>query len=126
MTRERRASSFTHLLREQGNWSRFAFVKEKLANRPSVADNEPKACEPTRFLAPAVVETAHESAYPALFNSVKKDLPSLPGGASFVVGRSETADLVVLDVTCSRQQLLFIGLMGQSSRRDEVSSGGES
>ena len=43
-------------------------------------------------------------AYPALYNSTNKDLHSLSAGASFVVGRSETADLVVLDVTCSRQQ----------------------
>jgi ABC transport system ATP-binding/permease protein len=52
-------------------------------------------------------------AYPALYNSANKDLHSLSGGASFVVGRSETADLVVLDPTCSRQQFRIVRADGK-------------
>jgi ABC-type multidrug transport system ATPase subunit len=51
--------------------------------------------------------------YPALYDAVHKNLHSLLGTASFVVGRSETADLTVLDLTCSRQQFRIVRVDGQ-------------
>ncbi len=44
------------------------------------------------------------SSYPALFELGNKKLHALLGNASFVIGRSETADVTVLDLSCSRQQ----------------------
>jgi ABC-type multidrug transport system ATPase subunit/pSer/pThr/pTyr-binding forkhead associated (FHA) protein len=54
-----------------------------------------------------------QPAYPALYDAVNKNLHSLLGTASFVVGRSETADLTVLDLTCSRQQFRIVRADGQ-------------
>src|SRR4051794_15462773 len=51
--------------------------------------------------------------YPALYDSTKQQLHSVFGAASFVVGRSETADLTVLDVTCSRQQFRIVRTEGR-------------
>ncbi len=48
------------------------------------------------------------STYPALYERENKKLHTLLGSASFVVGRSETADLTVLDPTCSRQQFRIV------------------
>src|SRR3989442_15810195 len=52
-------------------------------------------------------------AYPALYEPASKSVHSLLGIASFVVGRSETADLTVLDLTCSRQQFRIVRADGQ-------------
>lgn len=49
-----------------------------------------------------------KTSYPALFDSENNSLHSLLGSASFVIGRSETADLIVLDPGCSRQQFRII------------------
>jgi ABC-type multidrug transport system ATPase subunit/pSer/pThr/pTyr-binding forkhead associated (FHA) protein len=54
-----------------------------------------------------------QPAYPALYDPAGKKLYSLLGTASFVVGRSETADLTVLDVTCSRQQFRIVRAEGR-------------
>jgi ABC transport system ATP-binding/permease protein len=51
--------------------------------------------------------------YPALYDVANKTLHSLLGTPSFVVGRSETADLTVLDLTCSRQQFRIVRSEGQ-------------
>jgi ABC-type multidrug transport system ATPase subunit/pSer/pThr/pTyr-binding forkhead associated (FHA) protein len=48
------------------------------------------------------------SSYPALYEQGNKKLHALLGNASFVIGRSETADLIVLDLSCSRQQFRII------------------
>jgi ABC-type multidrug transport system ATPase subunit len=53
------------------------------------------------------------SSYPALLDSTNKSLHTLFGSASFVIGRSETADLTVLDPSCSRQQFRIIRIEGQ-------------
>jgi hypothetical protein len=45
-----------------------------------------------------------KSSYPGLFDRATKKLHALLGSASFVIGRSETADVPVLDLGCSRQQ----------------------
>ncbi len=42
--------------------------------------------------------------YPALFERGTKETHSLEGADSFIVGRSQQADLPVLDVQCSRRQ----------------------
>jgi ABC-type multidrug transport system ATPase subunit/ABC-type multidrug transport system permease subunit len=52
-------------------------------------------------------------AYPAIYDPANKKLHSLVGAASFVVGRSETADLTVLDVTCSRQHFRVVRAEGK-------------
>ena len=54
-----------------------------------------------------------QPSYPALYDAAGKQLHSLLGAASFVVGRSETADLPVLDVTCSRQQFRIVRAEGR-------------
>jgi ABC-type multidrug transport system ATPase subunit/pSer/pThr/pTyr-binding forkhead associated (FHA) protein len=54
-----------------------------------------------------------QPAYPALYDPAGKKLYSLLGTASFVVGRSETADLTVLDLGCSRQQLRIVRVDGR-------------
>jgi len=46
--------------------------------------------------------------YPALYDPENKNLHALFGSASFVIGRSETADLTVLDLGCSRQQFRIV------------------
>ena len=46
--------------------------------------------------------------YPALYDPANKNLHALLGSASFVIGRSETADLTVLDPSCSRQQFRIV------------------
>jgi ABC-type multidrug transport system ATPase subunit len=48
------------------------------------------------------------SSYPALYDPASKNLHALLGSASFVIGRSETADLTVLDPSCSRQQFRVV------------------
>ena len=55
----------------------------------------------------------NQPAYPALYDPAAKKLYSLLGAASFVVGRSETADLVLLDVTCSREQFRVVRAEGR-------------
>jgi ABC transport system ATP-binding/permease protein len=55
----------------------------------------------------------NQPAYPAVYESAGKKLHSLLGAASFVVGRSETADLTVLDLTCSRQQFRIVRVEGR-------------
>ncbi len=55
----------------------------------------------------------NQPVYPALYDPAAKKLHSLLGAASFVVGRSETADLVLLDVTCSRQQFRVVRADGR-------------
>ncbi len=50
--------------------------------------------------------------YPALYDVANKKLYSLLGTGSFVVGRSETADLTVLDVKCSRKQFRIVRVDG--------------
>jgi ABC-type multidrug transport system ATPase subunit/pSer/pThr/pTyr-binding forkhead associated (FHA) protein len=54
-----------------------------------------------------------EPTYPALFDLAGKTTHPLRGRASFLVGRSETADLTVLDVTCSRQQFRIVRADGR-------------
>jgi ABC-type multidrug transport system ATPase subunit len=49
-----------------------------------------------------------KSFYPALYDPGSKNLHALLGSASFVIGRSETADLTVLDPSCSRQQFRIV------------------
>ena len=51
--------------------------------------------------------------YPAIYDPAGNKLYPLLGSASFVVGRSETADLTVLDVTCSRQQFRVVRVEGK-------------
>jgi hypothetical protein len=51
--------------------------------------------------------------FPALYELAGAKLCSLVGSASFVVGRSETADLTVLDVSCSRQQFRVVRAEGK-------------
>ena len=51
--------------------------------------------------------------YPALYDPANKSVHSLISSASFVVGRSETADLTVLDLTCSRQQFRIVRAEGK-------------
>ena len=46
--------------------------------------------------------------YPALFDLGNRQLHPLRGRTAFLVGRSETADLTVLDVRCSRQQFRLV------------------
>src|ERR1700722_9117438 len=46
--------------------------------------------------------------YPALYDPENKNLHALTGSASFLIGRSETADLTVLDPSCSRQQFRIV------------------
>src|SRR4051794_6182155 len=46
--------------------------------------------------------------YPALFDPVNNSLHALLGSASYVIGRSETADVTVLDPSCSRQQFRIV------------------
>jgi hypothetical protein len=46
--------------------------------------------------------------YPALYDPENKNLHALFGSASFVIGRGETADLTVLDLSCSRQQFRIV------------------
>jgi ABC-type multidrug transport system ATPase subunit/pSer/pThr/pTyr-binding forkhead associated (FHA) protein len=54
-----------------------------------------------------------QPAYPVLYDHANKAAHSLVGSASFVVGRSETADLTVLDLSCSRQQFRIVRADGQ-------------
>jgi pSer/pThr/pTyr-binding forkhead associated (FHA) protein len=54
-----------------------------------------------------------KSSYPALYDPENKRLHTLLGSASFVVGRSETADLTVLDLSCSRQHFRIIRVNAQ-------------
>ncbi len=54
-----------------------------------------------------------QTTYPALYDPAGKKLHPLLGTASFVVGRSETADLTVLDVGCSRQQFRIVRVEGR-------------
>jgi ABC-type multidrug transport system ATPase subunit/pSer/pThr/pTyr-binding forkhead associated (FHA) protein len=49
-----------------------------------------------------------KSSYPALYDPENKNLHALFGSTSFVIGRSETADLTVLDPSCSRQQFRIV------------------
>ncbi len=53
------------------------------------------------------------SSYPALYEQANKKLHPLLGSGSFVIGRSETADLTVLDLSCSRQQFRIIRVEAQ-------------
>ena len=55
----------------------------------------------------------NQPVYPALYDAVGKKPPSLLGAASFVVGRSETAALPVLEVPCSRPQFPIIRAEGR-------------
>jgi ABC-type multidrug transport system ATPase subunit/pSer/pThr/pTyr-binding forkhead associated (FHA) protein len=50
--------------------------------------------------------------YPALVDSSGTHVHSLSGKSSFLVGRSETADLTLLDMTCSRQQFRIVRVEG--------------
>ncbi len=54
-----------------------------------------------------------KSSYPALYDPGNKSLHALLGSASFVIGRSETANLTVLDLNCSRQQFRIIRVEAQ-------------
>ncbi len=49
-----------------------------------------------------------ESSYPALYDLANQNLHALLESASFVIGRSETADLIVFDPSCSRQQFRVV------------------
>jgi ABC-type multidrug transport system ATPase subunit/pSer/pThr/pTyr-binding forkhead associated (FHA) protein len=54
-----------------------------------------------------------QPSYPALYDVAAKTGHPLRGSASFLVGRSETADLTVLDVTCSRQHFRIVRADGR-------------
>ncbi len=54
-----------------------------------------------------------KSLYPGLLDLSGEKLHALVGSASFVIGRSETADLTVLDLSCSRQQFRIIRVEAQ-------------
>src|SRR4029077_8313903 len=54
-----------------------------------------------------------KSSYPGLFDPAEEKLHALFGSDSFVIGRSETADLTVLDLSCSRQQFRIIRVEAQ-------------
>jgi len=54
-----------------------------------------------------------KSSYPGLYDPSDEKLHALLGSASFVIGRSETADLTVLDLNCSRQQFRIIRVEAQ-------------
>jgi ABC-type multidrug transport system ATPase subunit/pSer/pThr/pTyr-binding forkhead associated (FHA) protein len=54
-----------------------------------------------------------KSSYPGLFDPSDEKLHALLGSASFVIGRSETTDLTVLDLNCSRQQFRIIRVEAQ-------------
>ena len=46
--------------------------------------------------------------YPALMDLAKQTLHPLGGSESFLVGRNETADIPVLDTTCSRHHFRIV------------------
>jgi hypothetical protein len=60
-----------------------------------------------------VNEDTPKTSYPGLFDPATGELHALHGRASFVIGRSETADVPVLDLSCSRQQFRIVRVEGQ-------------
>ncbi len=55
----------------------------------------------------------NQPVYPALYDAVGKKPPSLLGAVPFVVGRSETAALPVLEVPCSRPHFPIVRAEGR-------------